>query len=114
MSNESLLVIGDLINKYTSIFFAERIEDLEPHMRKRIEDYLLLRFRQIFALAGGAEYPCEDLGKVLKDEKEKNHERLEKIVEGIMVELKAYIDSEERERERRRKGGKPLIESYVT
>lgn len=114
MSNKSLLVIADLISKYTSIFFAEKLEDLEPQMRRRLDDYMLLRFRQIFALAGGAKYPCEDLEKVLKAERKKNHERLEKIVEGIMVELKAYIDAEERDKERRRKGGRPLIESYVT
>jgi hypothetical protein len=114
LSNKSLLVIADLISKYTSIFFAEKLEDLEPQMRRRLDDYMLLRFRQIFALAGGAKYPCEDLEKVLKAERKKNHERLEKIVEGIMVELKAYIDAEERDKERRRKGGRPLIESYVT
>jgi hypothetical protein len=114
LSDKSLLVIADMLSKYTSIFFAEKLEDLEPGMRKRVDDYMLLRFRQIFALAGGAKYPCEDLEKVLKEERKKNHERLEKIVEGIMGELKSYVDAEEREKERRRKGGRPLIESYVT
>ena len=114
MSDKSLLVIADMLSKYTSIFFAEKLEDLEPGMRKRVDDYMLLRFRQIFALAGGAKYPCEDLEKLLKEERKKNHERLEKIVEGIMGELKSYVDAEEREKERRRKGGRPLIESYVT
>ena len=114
LSDKSLLVIADILNKYTSIFFAEKLEDLELEMHKRLDDYMLLRFRQIFALAGGAKYPCEDLERVLKDERKKNHERMEKIVEGIMGEFKAYVDAEEREKERRRKGGRPLIESYVT
>jgi hypothetical protein len=114
LSNKSLLVIADLISKYTSIFFAENLQDLEAPFRKRLADYMLLRFRQIFALAGGAKYPCEDLEKLLKVEKEKNHDRLEKIVEGIMTEFKAYVDAEEREKERKRRGGRPLIESYVT
>ena len=114
MSNKSLLLIANLINKYSSIFFAERPDEMQPSMRKRLEDYILIRFRQIFALPGGAKYPCEDLEKLLKEEKKREPERLEKIVEGIIKELKAYMDAEEREKERRRKGEKPLIEEYVT
>ena len=96
------------------MYFAETLEEMKAPERKRLEDYMLLRFRQIFALAGGAGYPCEDLEKMLKAEKERDPERLEKIVEGVMCELKAYVDAEEREKERRRKGVKPLIEEYVT
>ncbi len=114
MSNKSLLVIGDIISKYSSLFFAETLEEMKPATRKRLEDYMLHRFRQIFALAGGVNYPCEDLEKVLNQEKKRNQERLEKLVEGIIGELKAYIDAEEREKERRRKGVKPLITQYVT
>jgi hypothetical protein len=114
LSNKSLLVIGDAISKFTSVFFAETLEEMKPAMRKRLEDYMLHRFRQIFALAGGVNYPCEDLEKVLKEEKRRNHERLEKLVEGIIGELKAYIDAEEREKERRKKGLKPLLVEYVT
>ena len=103
-----------MINKCTTMYFAETLEEMKAPERKRLEDYMLLRFRQIFALAGGAGYPCEDLEKILKAEKERDPERLEKIVEGVMCELKAYVDAEEREKERRRKGVKPLIEEYVT
>jgi hypothetical protein len=114
LSNKSLLVIADTISKYSSFFLAETLEEMKPAMRKRLEDYMLYRFRQIFALAGGVSYPCEDLEKVLKEEKRKNHDRLEKLVEGIIGELKAYIDAEEREKERRKKGLKPLLVEYVT
>jgi hypothetical protein len=114
LSNKSLLVIADMISKHTSMFFAETLEEMKPALKKRLEDYMLHRFRQIFALAGGANYPCEDLEKVLKEEKKRNHERLGKLVEGIIGEFKTYIDAEEREKERKRKGVKPLITQYVT
>lgn len=114
LSNKSLLLIMNLISKYSSIYLAEKPDEMQPSMRKRLEDYMLLRFRQIFALPGGAKYPCEDLEKLLRVEKKREPDRLEKIVEGIIRELKAYMDAEDREKERRRKGGKPLIEEYVT
>lgn len=114
MSNKSLLVISDLINKYTSIFFGETSEDMRPASNKRLENYMLHRFRQIFALPGGPEYPYEDLEKLLKEERKRSADRLEKIVEGIIGEFKAYVDAEEREKERKRKGMKPLLTEYVT
>jgi hypothetical protein len=104
----------DLISKYSSMYFAEKPDEMQPPVRKRLEDYMLVRFRQIFALAGGAKYPCEDLENLLKEERKREPDRLAKIVEGIIKELKAYVDAEEREKERRKKGGKPLIEEYVT
>jgi hypothetical protein len=103
-----------MISKYTSIFFVETPEEMKPASRKRLEDYMLHRFRQIFALPGGAEYPYEDLERLLKEERKRSADRLEKIVEGIIGELKAYVDAEEREKERKRKGGKPLLTEYVT
>jgi len=113
-SNKSLQAIADMISKCTTMYFAETLEEMEAPIRKRLEDYLLLRFRQIFALAGGAGYPCEDLEKLLRAQKRSDPERLEKLIEGVIRELKAYIDSEEREKERKRRGMKPLIEEYVT
>jgi hypothetical protein len=87
---------------------------MKPASKKRLEDYMLHRFRQIFALPGGAEYPCGDLERLLKEERKRGADRLEKIVEGIIGEFKAYVDAEEREKERKRKGVKPLLTEYVT
>ena len=114
MSSKSLLVISDLISKYTTIFFAETLEEMNPVSKERLENYMLHRFRQIFALPTGTGYPHAELEKVLKDERKRGVDRLEKIVEGIIGEFKTYIDAEEREKERKRKGMKPLLVEYVT
>jgi len=114
LSSKSLLVISDLISKYTRIFFAETLEEMQPASKERLENYLLHRFRQIFALPSGSVYPHAELEKLLKEERRRSAASLERIVEGIIGEFKTYVDAEEREKERRRKGIKPLLTEYVT
>jgi hypothetical protein len=114
LSSKSLLVISGLISKYTGIFFGETLEEMEPSNKERLENYILHRFRQIFALPSGSGYPHAELEKLLKEERRRNAASLEKIVEGIISEFKSYVDAEEREKERRRKGIKPLLTEYVT
>jgi len=114
LSSKSLLVISDLIGKYTTIFFAETFEEMKPASKERLEDYILHRFRQIFALPVSSAFPHAELEKLLKEERKRSAASLEKIVEGIIGEFKAYVDAEEREKERRRKGIKPLLTEYVT
>jgi hypothetical protein len=114
LSNKSLLVISDLVSKYTTIFFGETLEEMEPASKERLENYMLHRFRQIFALPTGSGFPHAELEELLKEERKRNADSLEKMVEGIIGEFKAYVDAEERERERKRKGIKPLLVEYVT
>jgi hypothetical protein len=87
---------------------------MQPASKERLENYILHRFRQIFALPTGSGYPHAELEKLLKEERKRSADSLEKIVEGIIGEFKTYVDAEEREKERKRKGMKPLLVEYVT